>query len=90
MQSVRYRRQHAHSALGLGELHQRIAHLTAHDLADELQLMIFPLLLGQGKRLFAANAVPAAYVLKDHAVTASGVIFAHYVRGGAVETGHLG
>ena len=69
---------------------QLVQALLAHGLADELQLMIFPLLLGQGKRLFAANAVPAAYVLKDHAVTASGVIFAHYVRGGAVKTGHLG
>ena len=69
---------------------QLVQALLAHDLADELQLMIFPLLLGQGKRLFAANAVPAAYALKDHAVTASGVIFAHYVRGGAVEMGHLG
>ncbi len=69
---------------------QLVQALLAHGLADELQLMIFPLLLGQGKRLFAANAVPAAYALKDHAVTASGVIFAHYARGGAVEMGHLG
>lgn len=63
--------------------------LFAHDLVDELQLMIFPLILGQGKRLFAQNAVPAAYALKENAVTTSGVIFARYVKCGAVKTGSL-
>lgn len=63
--------------------------LFAHDLVDELQLMIFPLILGQGKRLFAQNAVPAAYELKENSVTAGGVIFARYVKCGAVKTGSL-
>lgn len=34
--------------------------LLAADLVDELRLMVFPILLGTGKRLFADNAAPAA------------------------------
>lgn len=34
--------------------------LLAADLVDELRLMVFPVLLGTGKRLFADNAEPAA------------------------------
>ncbi|MBV9005654.1 MAG: dihydrofolate reductase family protein [Solirubrobacterales bacterium] len=34
--------------------------LLAADLVDELRLMIFPIVLGTGKRLFADNAEPAA------------------------------
>jgi dihydrofolate reductase len=33
--------------------------LQRHDLVDEYRLMVFPILLGAGKRLFAEGAPPA-------------------------------
>jgi len=35
---------------------QLVQSLLAHDLVDELHLMVFPILLGRGKRLFADSA----------------------------------
>ena len=72
---------------GSGKLAQT---LFANDLVDELCLMIFPIVLGKGKRLFDENSVPHAYKLTDSLVTSNGVIFAYYQRGGEVETGTVG
>ena len=52
--------------------------LIAADLVDEFRLMIFPLILGSGKKLFAAGGVPAGLRLTKHRVAASGVIIAWY------------
>lgn len=61
--------------------------LLKHDLVDELKLKIFPVTLGQGKRLFAEGTIPAAFKLTDTKVSPSGVIFADYKRAGDVKTG---
>lgn len=61
--------------------------LLKHDLVDELWLKIFPITLGQGKRLFAEGTIPAAFKLTDSKVSPSGVIFANYKRAGEVKTG---
>lgn len=61
--------------------------LMKHDLVDEFWLKIFPVTLGQGKRLFAEGTVPAAFKLTDSKVSPSGVIFANYERAGEVKTG---
>ena len=61
--------------------------LLKHDLVDELWLKIFPLTLGQGKRLFDGGAIPAAFKLTDSKVSPSGVIIVNYERAGEVETG---
>lgn len=66
---------------------QLIQTLLQHDLVDELWLKIFPLTLGQGKKLFAEGAIPAAFELIDSKVTPTGVIFANYKRAGQVKTG---
>jgi dihydrofolate reductase len=66
---------------------QLIQTLLKHDLVDELWLKIFPLTLGQGKKLFAEGAIPAAFELMESKVTASGVIYANYKRAGEVKTG---
>lgn len=61
--------------------------LLAHDLVDAVQLLIFPLVLGTGKRLFGGGTVPAAFRLTGSGASPSGVLTARYERAGAVETG---
>lgn len=61
--------------------------LLAGDLVDELWLKIFPVTLGNGKRLFAEGTIPAAFELMESKTSPSGVIFANYKRGGDVKTG---
>ncbi|MDT8306634.1 MAG: dihydrofolate reductase family protein [Anaerolineae bacterium] len=61
--------------------------LLAHDLVDEFWLKIFPVTLGNGKRLFAAGTIPAAFTLSGVGTTPSGVIIASYTRAGDVQTG---
>jgi dihydrofolate reductase len=61
--------------------------LLAADLVDEMRLLVFPLVLGKGKRLFADGAAPAALRLTESTVSASGVIIATYERSGEIATG---
>ena len=60
--------------------------LLQHDLADELRLKIYPLVLGKGKRLFDDSSVAGAFTLTESIVTTKGVIIATYKRAGKVET----
>ena len=69
---------------------QLIQLLLKHDFVDELWLKIFPLTLGEGKKLFNNGTIPAAFTLTDSLVTSNGVIFANYKRAGAVKTGTVG
>ncbi|TPK72546.1 dihydrofolate reductase [Mesorhizobium sp. B2-4-15] len=61
--------------------------LLANGLIDEIRLMIFPLLLGKGKRLFGDNALPAAFKLTKSLTSTTGIIMATYERGGEIKTG---
>lgn len=61
--------------------------LLAHDLVDEIRLMIFPLTLGPGKRLFGEGTKPAAFRLEEATVSPNGVIIARHVRAGEVAAG---
>lgn len=61
--------------------------LLQNDLVDELWLKIFPLTLGNGKRLFAEGTIPAAFELIEAQTSPKGVIFADYKRAGKVKTG---
>ena len=72
---------------GSGNLAQT---LFKHDLADELWLKIFPVTLGNGKRLFSEGTIPAAFTLTESFITPNGVIFANYKRAGEVKTGTVG
>ena len=69
---------------------QLIQLLLENDLVDELWLKIFPLTLGDGKKLFDSGTIPAAFKLTESLVTPSGVIFANYKRAGKVNTGNVG
>ncbi len=72
---------------GSGNLAQT---LFKYDLVDELCLMIFPITLGTGKRLFGEGTIPAAFTMTDSLITSNGVIFAYYKRAGKVKTGTVG
>jgi dihydrofolate reductase len=61
--------------------------LLAADLVDQINLLVFPLVLGKGKRLFGTGAVPAAFRLANSTVSQSGVIIATYERAGEIATG---
>lgn len=64
--------------------------LLKNDLVDELWLIIHPLTLGKGKKLFDNGAIPAAFTLAESVVTPRGVIIANYKRAGKVKTGTVG
>jgi dihydrofolate reductase len=61
--------------------------LLANGLIDEIRLMIFPLVLGKGKRLFGDDAMPAAFKLAKSQTSSTGVIIATYERAGKIEVG---
>ena len=48
--------------------------LLANDLIDEIRLLIFPLVLGGGKKLFGGGAMPAAFRLVGSQASSTGVI----------------
>jgi dihydrofolate reductase len=54
--------------------------LIKHDLVDVFWLMIYPITLGSGKRLFAEGTIPAAFKVTESIVTPSGVIVVNYER----------
>lgn len=64
--------------------------LLTNDLIDELWLIIHPITLGQGKKLFVDGAMPANFQLIESAVTPSGLIMANFERAGEVKTGTAG
>ena len=57
------------------------------DLLDELTLMISPVVLGQGKRLFGDGTPPRTLKMTDHRVSLGGSIVATFVPAGPVEIG---
>jgi dihydrofolate reductase len=71
---------------GSGDLLQT---LIRHDLVDTFWLMIYPVTLGTGKRLFGGGTLPAAFKVTESIVSPSGVIVVNYERAGAVTTGSL-
>ncbi len=61
--------------------------LWKNGLVDEFSVLIFPLVLGKGKRLFGSGAVPAGLKLIKAKSYPTGVIVANYRPDGAVKTG---
>jgi dihydrofolate reductase len=61
--------------------------LIKHDLVDAFWLMIYPITLGNGKRLFADGTMPAAFKVTESTVTPNGVIVVNYERAGAIPSG---
>jgi dihydrofolate reductase len=67
--------------LGSGELVQS---LMRHDLIDQYTLLIHPLVLGTGRRLFTDGGAFAALRLVDSRTTTTGVVIATYQPAGNV------
>lgn len=61
--------------------------LIKHDLVDTFWLMIYPITLGVGKRLFADGTIPAAFKVTENIVTPNGVIIVNYECAGVITTG---
>ena len=59
--------------------HELVHTLLEHDLVDELHLLLYPLILGGGKRLLPAR-VHATFKLKAATPYPSGVVGLHYER----------
>ena len=64
--------------------------LLGADLVDELRLLVFPVVVGPGKRLFADGAVPRAWRLTSSTATQAGVLVCTYRNDGELRTGHFG
>ena len=54
--------------------------LIKHDLIDAFWLMMYPITLGTGKRLFADGTIPATFKVTESNVTSKGVIVINYER----------
>ncbi len=73
----RYPRElQVHGSAGLAQA------LVAHGLVDTLHLLVYPLVLGTGKRLFGSGGAPTAFSLTASKTTSKGVVIATYERAG--------
>jgi dihydrofolate reductase len=78
----RYPREvQVHGSCGLAQT------LIENGLVDEYRLLTFPVVLGMGKRLFGAGAMPAMLSLVRSSTTSTGVIVSVYRRAGNLKTG---
>lgn len=68
---------------GSGQLLQT---LIQHDLVDVFWLMIYPLTLGTGKRLFAEGTTPTSFKVTESQVTPSGILVVNYERASTLPT----
>jgi dihydrofolate reductase len=70
-----------HGSFGLAQT------LIEKELIDEYRLLTFPVVLGTGKRLFGAGAMPATLTLVRSNTTSKGVIVSVYRRGVSLKAG---
>ena len=61
--------------------------LIQHDLVDTFKVWTFPVVLGEGKRLFGDGAIPAGLELNDIQTSTTGVTVATYERAGEIKFG---
>jgi dihydrofolate reductase len=61
--------------------------LFKNGLIDKLELMIIPITLGEGKRLFQDGTIPASFKVTSGQAAPKGIIIATYERDGDVKTG---
>jgi dihydrofolate reductase len=61
--------------------------LLEHGLADEVLLVVYPVLLGTGKRFFAEGTPPRSFELTSTNTTPSGIVFSAYRVAGPLKSG---
>ncbi len=61
--------------------------LLRHNLIDQYHLLIFPVVIGSGKRLFADGTIPNGLKLVDSKVSSTGVMIGRYEPAGELVTG---
>ena len=59
--------------------------LLEHGLADEVLLLVYPVLLGKGKRFFAEGTPPRAFELASTKALSSGIVINAYKAGGPLK-----
>ncbi len=64
--------------------------LLEHGLADELLLIVYPVLLGTGKRIFADGTPPRAFEFVSTKALPSGTLLSSYKFAGVLKTGSFG
>ena len=85
---VRIKERHRRIGVwGSGDLAQT---LLREELVDRLDLWVYPVVLGSGKRLFADGAVPTAMRLTDSATFDGGAVLLSYERTGRPTYGDMG
>ncbi len=61
--------------------------LLEHGLADEVMLIVYPVLLGKGKRFFSNGTPPRTLALTSTKAVSSGVVISTYTPAGPLRTG---
>ena len=61
--------------------------LLRHNLVDQYRLLIFPVVIGSGKRLFSDGTIPSGLQLVDSTVSTTGVVMATYEPAGEIVAG---
>ncbi|WLS02833.1 dihydrofolate reductase family protein [Shinella oryzae] len=61
--------------------------LFENDLVDEINVFVFPVILGKGKRLFGDASFPRAFTLESSRTSQNGIVISRYARAGDVTTG---
>ena len=64
--------------------------LIEHDLIDEYRLLVFPVVVGGGKKLFGAGVRPATMSLVSTRTTSTSAVYLVYRRAGGLKTGMIG
>jgi dihydrofolate reductase len=72
---------------GSGDLIQT---LLGTDLVDEFRVLVFPVLVGPGKRLFGEGTAPRGLRLLESRVSGTGVVMSRYAAEGDLRTGTFG
>jgi hypothetical protein len=64
-----------------------LEHISIDGVIQAFWLLIYPVTLGRGKRLFADGTIPAAFKVTESIVASNGVIHVTYERAGEVRLG---